>query len=366
MPVASDEFDLAVIGTGPAAATAALTAARGDRSVALIRCDGDRLAGESRDWLGPAGVSLASQLDFPLEKLHPAHFTGVRLFSADFKRSCAVEDAELTGCIVETNQLCELIVHAAIATKRTRKFAAAPIRIEQRERTRAVQLSDGTLLTARVLIIADGATSPAGTLAGLAAGAKTAYLSVSAAKVANNAKPGLAIVLGGGSEQRAATVLSDKKCTQVSFPVRERDANPTQYLPAFWKMASDAGLANGTPPAEIACRPHIAGGALDRDTHVGKGCLIAGAAGGFAAAFSNEELYPAMQSGRLAAEVALRALEAAVLQDELTTFSAVWRSAFAEYLRMPNTDLNLLLPLVFGNPQMSRRVARAFLLGQKF
>jgi hypothetical protein len=33
---------------------------------------------------------------------------------------------------------------------------------------------------------------------------------------------------------------------------------------------------------------------------------------------------------------------------------------------MPNTDLGLLMPMVFNNPQMSRRMARAFLLGQGF
>jgi hypothetical protein len=33
---------------------------------------------------------------------------------------------------------------------------------------------------------------------------------------------------------------------------------------------------------------------------------------------------------------------------------------------MPNADLSLLMPLVFKNAQMTRRVARAFLLGERF
>ena len=108
------------------------------------------------------------------------------------------------------------------------------------------------------------------------------------------------------------------------------------------------------------------GAALDMDTHVGKRCLLIGDAGGFAAAFSNETVYPAMRSGWIAAETALRALHAPVLQDELASFSVAWRTDMADYLRMPNTDLSLLVPLVFNNEQMSRRVARAFLLGQPF
>jgi len=73
-----------------------------------------------------------------------------------------------------------------------------------------------------------------------------------------------------------------------------------------------------------------------------------------------------MRSGWKAAEAADRALKAPVLQDELHSFSSAWRRDLADYLRLPNTDLALLMPLVFNNSQMSGRLARAFLLGQTF
>jgi hypothetical protein len=116
-------------------------------------------------------------------------------------------------------------------------------------------------------------------------------------------------------------------------------------------------------PVEV---PGLAGLALELESHVGKRCLVVGEAGGFVSAFSNEGLYPALRSGWLAAQTAARALSAPVLQDELATFSADWRTDLADYLRMPNTDLGLLLPMVFSNPEMSRRMGRAFLLGQAF
>lgn len=102
------------------------------------------------------------------------------------------------------------------------------------------------------------------------------------------------------------------------------------------------------------------------ETHVGKRCVLIGEAGGFVSAFSNEAIYPCMSSGWTAADAAVRALQAPVLQDELLSFSSAWRAELADYLRLPNTDLALLMPLVFNNPQMSARVARAFLLGQGF
>lgn len=365
MAAMSEEFDLAIVGAGPAGATAALIAARAERSVALIACSNDAGTGESRDWIGPSGVALLNDLGISIEKLRPAPFTGTRLFSADFKRTCMVEDADLTGFILDPRGISRQLIQSATATKRVRQFSSPPVQIEQHERSRTVRLADGLSLCARVLIVADDAQSTASALAGLPTMATPALRTLSAATESGGSNPGLAIVLGSG-EQPAATILQDRKWTQLHIPMREVGADTGAVLQEFWKAACDAGLVRGAAPTTIDLRPFLAGAALDRDTHVGKGCLLAGAAGGFAAAFSNEELYPAMQSGRLAADVAIRAFGATVMQDELATFSTAWRGDFAEYLRMPNTDLNLLLPLVFGNPQMSRRVARAFLLGQKF
>ncbi|NUQ51003.1 MAG: hypothetical protein HUU27_13925, partial [Phycisphaerae bacterium] len=130
--------------------------------------------------------------------------------------------------------------------------------------------------------------------------------------------------------------------------------------------ARQAGLLPPGPTPEIQAHPSPAGLALDLDTHVGKRCLLLGDAGGFVSAFSNEGIYPAMMSGVLAADVVARALKAPVPQDELASFGVEWRTRLADYLRMPNTDLSLLVPLVFNNPQMCLRVARAFLHGQAF
>jgi len=135
-------------------------------------------------------------------------------------------------------------------------------------------------------------------------------------------------------------------------------------LQALLAAARAAGLLSATQPLAVSQTVCLAGSALEMESHVGKRCLLIGDAGGFVSAFSHDGLYPALRSGELAAETVAAALRARVLQDELATFSTVWRSELAEYLRMPNTDLGLLMPMVFSNPQMSRRIARAFLLGQ--
>jgi flavin-dependent dehydrogenase len=147
---------------------------------------------------------------------------------------------------------------------------------------------------------------------------------------------------------------------------RAAESSATDEFGRFCERAVESGLLPEGVPREPERRVCPGGVALDMDTHVGKRCLLIGEAGGFVAAFSHEEIYPAMCSGWIAAESALGALRAPVLQDELASFGAAWRGRLADYLRMPNTDLSLLVPLVFNNAQMSRRVARAFLLGQPF
>ena len=65
-----------------------------------------------------------------------------------------------------------------------------------------------------------------------------------------------------------------------------------------------------------------------------------------------------------AGEVIETALAAPTSQDALMTFDTRWRLEMAEYLRMPNTDMEFLIPLIFSNPPMADRVTNAFFLGE--
>jgi len=107
-----------------------------------------------------------------------------------------------------------------------------------------------------------------------------------------------------------------------------------------------------------------AGWALDMDTHVAKHTLLIGDAGGFIAATSNEGLYPAMWSARIAVDVIDKALRNPYSQDELMAFDTQWRMQIADHLRSPHTDIRFLLPLIFSNQAMADRMAAAFFFGE--
>jgi flavin-dependent dehydrogenase len=177
---------------------------------------------------------------------------------------------------------------------------------------------------------------------------------------------GLDVVFAGRHAAQLITIIRARGHIQVSLLTREAPPPADQQLTEILHAAAAADLIPPAPPVAPRCTLASAGVALDLETHVGKRCLLIGEAGGFVSAFSQERLYPAMKSGWLAAETAARALRANLPQDELSSFSAAWRTELADYLRLPNTNLGLLMPLVFDNAQMSERVARAFLLGQSF
>lgn len=103
-------------------------------------------------------------------------------------------------------------------------------------------------------------------------------------------------------------------------------------------------------------------GALDHEG-VANRTLLVGPAGGFYSA-CGEEVYPACWSGVFAADVLRKALKQEHLQDALADYRQVWRTTLGEYLRGPEQNLRLLLPLVYRNPVMTTRLAEAVLLSK--
>ena len=232
----------------------------------------------------------------------------------------------------------------------------------------ALAFQDGNEVRGRILLIADGLNSHTATLARMltAGQAEGVSLCAQAMVETGTTEARLDVVIGARRAPQTITLLQAGGRACITLMTRDLTSPAKNQLTEFLLTAQAAELI----PTSISGEPRQflipAGLALDMETLVGKRCLLIGEAAGFTAAFSSELLYPAMKSGWIAAEAAERALQTPVLQDELQSFSPAWRAELADYLRLPNTDLALLIPLVFNNEQMSARVARAFLLGQSF
>ena len=177
----------------------------------------------------------------------------------------------------------------------------------------------------------------------------------------------LRIVLGLGTGRAFGYVFPHEGSTIVGLSWPDDVNDLTEAFAEFCTGVVKAGLV----PAGTRLKPNTAvpyatpaGGALETESHVAKRTLAIGDAGGFLAAVSNEAIYPAVWSAELASQVVHDALTDGHLQDGLARFDTLWRTTMADYLRMPNTDVRFLWPLVFSNQQMADKMAAAFLTGQ--
>lgn len=368
MTPAKSPYALIIAGATPAGCAAAIRARQlGLRTLLLDGLSRPRVR-ERLDWLGPPAIALLAECGLAAPALHASAFCGLHLHDWDLRRKTCVTEADLVGWVVDLGVLVDALWNAAKSLGAQTLCDAVPAEVSLKEDCVTLRLRDGRELHGLILLVAEGLDAPTAALARmpLARRAESVAGCASVAFPTETNTAGLDVVIGARRVLQTAAILRAAGRVCVSLMTRDTQSPADTQLAAFLEAARAAQLipASRTPAPRTTLTP--AGVALDLETHVGKRCLLIGEAGGFVAAFSNESIYPAMRSGSIAAETAARALAAPLLQDELSSFSAAWRSELADYLRLPNTDLSLLLPLVFNNPQMSARVARAFLLGQGF
>ncbi len=363
---AEDHYQLVVFGAGPAGCAAAITAGRAGVRTALVTLD-DAPPASFPAWLGPSATAILDTLGTSPATLQsvsaPSRYA---LRSWDLQRTVDVDDPDIAVSIADHAELVEKL-GAAAAKADVACVRGTLAHIQQHERGVKLTLADDRVLVTDVLVIADGARSVAAPLCGVRTAAANEQRGQAATiRCAAGDAPEVWLMPGVDRAFQMGVGVCDGQAAQLTLISHAIDAPVEQQLATLADRCATAGLV-GTPDHQ-SLRPlaGLAGGALDLDTHVGKHCLLVGDAGGFVCAFSGEGYFPALRSGIIAAEIVADALQADLLQDALQQFSRAWRHELATYLQMPNTDLSLLVPLIFNNQQMSKRMARAFFLGESF
>ncbi len=363
---AAETFDVVILGGGPAGSAAAIAlCGHGLRALVLEARD----AGHGRNcagWMSPAAVRVAQELGLSRKAAGAADYSGMTLHSLDFSRRVEVADESLAGWIVDRGPLDESLRKraASAGAKVLTGVAATDVRVG--EAGARVQTSSGRAYEGRILLVADGMTSPGARLANIPPIPQSAAPTACALAVLAGRKSGhgLEVVLGAGRAGQVGVIVRAGEQVRVLLLSRDVSTPVSAQMEALLRAGARAKVLPDAAPQTVAEVRSLGGLALELEGHVGKRSLLIGDAGGFVTAFSHEGIYPAMRSAQIAADVAARALRAALPQDELAGFETAWRAELADYLRMPNTDLGLLIPLIFSNAQMSARVAKAFLLGQ--
>ena len=428
--LAENERDVLIIGAGPAGATAARVLARAGVSVTLLdresfpreKCcagwlsalafgefpelkgtvpDASLLRGlspssppaQQKQW-GQSQTAgqppTAGQSPLPVE----CAFKGLVFHSPDLETTAAWSGADPVGFQVNRAAFDAALVDLAHEAGAEVILGEAVTEIVETDAGVSVKTQSGKSLSAKLLIGADGANSFVARSLGLmqeitaadmigsvnesfelgesrvtelygadrAIHVALAYNFLAGYAWAFPKKSSVALGLGGKG-------LSGEKA-RVRFKEWVADAQRIGLLPA-----SSVGARHAVPAQTPAGGVIPAGVALKAKSLVSKRAILVGDAGGFVSSASGEGIYPGMVSAKIAAEVVLRALargdsplkrETVGTVPALAEFDALWRARLGRHLAMPNVNLQMMLPMIFSDPRVTAKFARAFLFGEKF
>lgn len=372
---ASTERDVLVVGAGVSGAAAASACAKKGLSVELIDYrqiprQGDQVMwvnAEIRTLLKRCGVDADAVIGQPVEAL--------TFWSADFRKTIRSEFDAPPAYVTNRRDLENALIDAATSADVSVRTGRRVDGLEVLEESVRLTLDDASEVAGRFLIAADGARSGMARQLGLTTSSDPTHwcaqcdLSTSARKTKRSrkaaGKPDMTLVLGMMESRGLGTIIrqDDHLVIRVAGPGTAGEMG--EHFGVFVDEAGDAGLLpEDVKVGQPVILPNPAGVAIELESHVGKRSLLVGDAGGFVASISYEGVYPGMWSAMIAADVMADAAVGKTGQDILGQYNGRWRVAMADYLRMPNTDLHFLLPLIFSNQQMADRMAAAILSGQ--
>lgn len=237
-------------------------------------------------------------------------------------------------------------------------------------------LIDGRPMTARMLLVASNLPADARRTLGIARHwdepvvQQYQFLQFKPAKGALKLPQGGPVAMSWDLEGRGmwAWALASGEMVHLAVLRARRPAHVTDTadLASWVKNLTLHGLISkpdALPELSTArCIDLPVAGALAGEV-VANRTLLIGPAGGFVSACA-EEVYPSCWSAVLASEVAAEALRETHVQDALGAYRSRCGSTVGDYLRGPQQNLKLLLPLVYKNKVMAARLGEAILSGE--
>lgn len=367
-----ETYDVAVLGAGPAGATAACVLAEKERRVVLLDRQTFPRSVVCSGWVSARVVPLLKECGVDVRGMFSQPFRDVTLHNADYSKMSRPAFSEAPGFLVDRGRFDHGLVKAAVKKGVTfvEDFSVSDVRLHESSVT--VEAVDGRSVRSQLLILASGRDTPIATRVGFPPPSAeqpvwTAHVAAPLKGAAAPKEPRVAIVLGldGGDSLGFCCVGTDRVSVNVHWCGDRSDvpeALASLCRSAYANNLTPVDLTDATGEAIVMRCP--AGSSLDFESHVHKHTLVIGDAGGFLSAVSNEGIYPAMWSAVIAADVMHLALSSEHSQDALMAFDSRWRVEMADYMRPPHTDIRFLLPLIFANQPMADRMGAAFFFGE--
>ncbi|MBL7219543.1 MAG: hypothetical protein ISS69_05485 [Phycisphaerae bacterium] len=369
-------FDIAILGGTPAGLAAGYLLARDGLSVVLVDSPAEGDESPLTDWAPASLFNLGGMPKSLPKKCSATPFRSVRYHSVDFNRQAEYRGRSVLGYFLHPAKLCKaLAVEARKAGVSLRKANALP-GVELQES--GVVLSGSCKSKARLLLFVAGSASEAiGHMALPNGGTFTSQLTVTGLDIP------LTAVMAREINDKSLNVVETPNRSDLGMYFVSGDTLHARVMsespgkePGVGELSDlIVGLRNaGLLPGRLALgkaggalwKPQ-AGVAMEMSSHTAKRCLLAGSAGGFAAAVTGQTLYPSIHSSLLAARCAAAVLAKGdkKIQEHLGVFKTSWRKALGPYLRPPDASLQMLVPLLFANKRVVPRFTRSLLNGNK-
>jgi len=368
--------DVLVCGAGPAGSTAALELARAGYSTVLV----DRAAFPREKvcagWVNARAVREFDFLQGRVEELTERCFCALTFLSPHLGQRITYQAEGPAGYLARRSHFDYGLVRLAVDAGGTLIDGVAVEGLEQTRKSVRVALADGRRYRARFLVGADGVASTVGKLSGLNEGFGEDDLVV-AVEQEFQATEELEEELGSGGGRILVALAYDyiagygwvfPRRETVSVGVGARMSRISNIRETHRKFVADlqAGgvLPVGAEASEARSAVIPAGGALKLPRVAQGRVLLAGDAGGFAAAASGEGIFPGMVSGRLAGRAVAEGCAQGREGEVADEYQASVRAELAGYLKMPSVELSLIMDLLFRDQRVADKLARAFLFGE--
>lgn len=371
------DFDLLVLGAGPAGAAAAVFAADKGLNTVILEQRARRPGAAQPELLHPDAHTLLSKVGVASKGAVLGSIESVAFVDEVHDRNTAARLDERID-VVDAERLTETMLDKATSAGATLSTETTITAVQAEEHAVSLVARDGRRFTGRFLIAADGCGSLAVRSFGLDTPKEAAPPATTSCQVIC-IRTDIPAATKADSNVGLTWVLTADDLTSFGYVFGVRGFLVTRLVAAAtadgirvafaravarWKDTGLLPKGMDVDPRSAVVRKVPRAVALDMETHVAKHTLAIGDAGGFVSAVGHEALYPAIWSADLATGVCAEALTATHPQDVLAEFDSRWRRAMVEYLRLPNVDLRFLIPLVFTNERMAHRFANALFSGK--
>lgn len=377
----SRRYDFVIIGAGPAGSTAAKLAA--DAGYHTLLVDKARFPRHKTcaSWINRLVFERFPYLEPQREKLVDSPFWGAAFLDPKLEREARWAERRPSGYLSLRSKFDNGLKDIAVASGAEFREGVGIAALRGDDDRVQVRLDDGDEVESRVLLGADGASSRVAVLAGLRQGwGENEYVlcanedvpcPVEGIAKRYGERPPLFLALQYDGLTGYGWVFPKREHISVGIGGRLRPGESIRALyQRFFAAAQQCGYLPESLTSEKVYYAPDPAGAINKGRPMVRGrVVLIGDAAGFVSGSTGEGIYPAMESARLAVELADRGLRAGDVVAHLEQFQTAWRGRLGSYLRdLPGADRRRQtvdrIGWIFRSRLVCAVAARVFLYGE--